>query len=113
VKKDAWNTNNLKGTFYTRKISRGRIRPIIIIVVINSHMLMDLGRGTGKTNRKFGRIRLVSLKYQQIQKTAQITNTLQENNKREKILNLHRGAVISMQNTTGRCKRIIQLNECM
>jgi hypothetical protein len=53
-----------------------------------------VGRGTGKTNRKFGWIQLVSLKYQQIQKTAQITNTLQENDKCENILNLHRGAVI-------------------
>jgi hypothetical protein len=31
------NTNNLEGTCYTSKISRGCIRPIIIIVVINSH----------------------------------------------------------------------------
>ncbi len=42
---------------------------------------------------------------------AQITNTSQENDKCEKILNLHKGSVIPMQNTTGRCKTIIQLNE--
>jgi hypothetical protein len=44
-------------------------------------------------------------------KMAQITNTSQENDKCEKILNLHKGSVIPMQNTTGRCKTIIQLNE--
>jgi hypothetical protein len=46
-------------------------------------------------------------------KNGSKTNTSQENNKCEKILNLQRGAVISMQNTIGRCNRIIQLNECM
>ncbi len=45
--------NNLDGMCYTSKISQGRIRPIIIIVMINSHAY-GAGRGTGKTNRKFG-----------------------------------------------------------
>jgi hypothetical protein len=45
--------NNLEGTCYTSKISRGRTSPIIIIMVINSHAygawVGVLGKPTGSS----------------------------------------------------------------
>ncbi len=53
MKKICGNTNYLEGTCYTSKISRGRIQPIIIIVVIDLHAcgawVGVLGKPTGSS----------------------------------------------------------------
>ncbi len=96
------------------KIIRGRISPIIILVVINSHaygawvgVLWENQQEVWVNTTRIAKIsanpkNCSNHKYfageRQVQENSELTQ---------------RPSNIPMQNTTGRCKRIIQLNECM